>query len=114
MGGGGAVLEGKLSPNAPPAGWEAKMDRIVLTQGDRPHLPLTRSVLQRPPLHSHFRHGSDKRAIPVTFTNEIYDFIGDLLDRVSIIPYVFGRLEKGERSDTGPGQHFTVAVPESY
>lgn len=50
-----------------------------------------RSVLQRTPLNSHFRNGSDKRAVPITFTNKVYNFVSDFLDRVSIIPYVFSR-----------------------
>ena len=58
--------------------------------------PPTCSVLHRPPLHSHFRNRSNKRAIPITFADEIYDFVSDFLDRVSIIPYVFSRLEKKE------------------
>lgn len=48
-------------------------------------------ALQRTPLNSDFRNGSNQRAVPITFTDEIYDFVGDLLDRVSIVPDVFSR-----------------------
>lgn len=49
------------------------------------------SVLQRTPLNSHFCNGSDERAVPITLTNKVYNFVSDFLDRVSIIPYVFSR-----------------------
>lgn len=62
--------------------------------------PPTCFALQRTPLNSDFRNGSNQRAVPISFTDEIYDFVGDLLDRVSIIPDVFSRLKK-EASDTG-------------
>lgn len=50
-----------------------------------------RSVLQRTPLYSHFCNRSDKRAVSITLTDKVYNFVRDFLDRVSIIPYVFSR-----------------------
>lgn len=65
---------------------------------------LTRSVLQGPPLNSHFRNGRNEGAVPVTFTNEVYNLVSDFLDGVPIIPYVFSRLEqtrKGQSAGLG-------------
>ena len=75
--------------------------------------PPTCSALQRTPLNSHFCNGSNQRAVPVTFTDEIYDFVRDLLDRVSIIPDVFSRLEK-EASDPGGQGHSPVTFTQNY
>lgn len=85
------------SGHSPPGsftGWRDKIDLTVVTERDHSHLKPTCSVLQRTPLNPHFCNSSDQRAVPVTSTNKIYNFVRDLLDRVSIIPYVFSRLEK--------------------
>lgn len=86
-----------LRGDSPPGnfiGWCFEICLAVITKRGQSHPTPTRSVLQRTPLNSHFRNGSDKRAVPITFTNKVYNFVGDFLDRVSIIPYVFSRLEK--------------------
>lgn len=86
------------------------MEVTVLPERDPCPLPPTCSVLQRTPLNSHFCNGSDQRAVPVTFANKVYDFVGDLLDGVSIIPDVFGRLEREAVSDWRVGERSTVGL----
>ena len=83
------------------------------SQKGAPTPPPTCSVLQRTPLNSHFRNGSDQRAVPITFTDKIYDFVGDLLDRVPIIPDVFSRLEKAAAGPGGQG-HSPVTFTQNY
>lgn len=96
---GGVVLGGRAGvaaglpplPHAPVEGRHQTADpshrQDRAQQGDQEIC----SVLQRTPLNSHFCDGRDKRAVAVTFTDKVYNFVSDFLDRVSIIPYVFGR-----------------------
>lgn len=74
----------------------------------------TCSALQRTPLNPHFCNGSDERAVPITLTNKVYNFVSDFLDRVSIIPYVFSRLEKEELSNWRVREHPPVAFIQNY
>ena len=76
----------------------------LISERDSSHLTLTRSVLQRTPLYSHFCNRSDKGAVSITLTNKVYNFVSDFLDRVSIVPYVFSRLGVGGRIVNLEGQ----------
>lgn len=110
---GGGSSSGR-SGNYAPGGVIGQHDEIRLApipEGDCSHPALTRSVLQGPPLNSHFRNGSNKGAVPLTFTDEVYNLVRDFLDGVPIIPYVFSRLEetKTKSSVCGAREHSTVA-----
>lgn len=105
----GSVLRGTLST------WGGVMRSMaVITERDCSHPTPTCSVLQRTPLNSHFCDSRDKRAVAVTFTDKVYNFVSDFLDRVSIIPYVFGRLEREELSDWRVRGHSEVPFIQKY
>lgn len=109
-----------LEVNCPPGGFIGQCDEILLaltSDRDCSHLTLTCSVLQRTPLYSHFCNRSDKRAVSITLTDEVYNFVCDFLDRVSIIPYVFSRLGWGWgggncQSGVSGNTNFSLAVFE--
>lgn len=116
--GGGGSSSGR-SGNSEPGGFIGQHEEIRLAaipEGERSHRALTRSVLHGPPLNSHFRNGSNEGAVPVTFTDEVYDLVSDFLDGVPIIPYVFSRLEETKNKkaqSAGLGNNSTVAFLSS-